>query len=197
MELSEKNKIVVKRSIKYTEPKKTGIYATGAKYLVKVTDEVEEPGRGCVHCGTCVQACTHNLSNPDSPTGVFYMEEIYRDGEGNRIDPEDEGIVFLEKILWINPDECCNCKRCVKMCPQRAIKVTENPDYHDIGVNLTNSEVINNCLSRANGDSTVSSAHLGKFPSKLSEDWIIDAAEILSPKGIIFMNMQAEWMISH
>ncbi len=182
MKSIEKNEVVVKKSIRYTEPVKTGIYATGAKHLVKITDDAEEPGRGCVYCGTCVEACTHNLSNPESKTGVFSMEVLYRDSEGNRVLPENEETVFMEKILWINPDECCNCKRCVKMCPQRAIKVTKNPDYHDIGVNLTNSEIINNCLSRASGNSTISSAHLGKFPSKLSEDWIIDAAEILSPQ---------------
>ncbi|MEF3254235.1 MAG: glutamate synthase, partial [Deferribacterales bacterium] len=89
---------------------------------------------------------------------------------------------FIEKILWITPEECCNCKRCVKMCPQRAIKVFKNPDYHDIGVKLSNHEVINNCLTRANGGSTLGSAHLGASSSKLSEDWLIDAAEILSPQ---------------
>jgi len=68
------------------------------------------------------------------------------------------------------------------MCPQRAIKVYENKDYKEIGVNLTNSEVINECLNRARGLSTIGSAHYGKYPSKLSEDWLIDAAEILSPQ---------------
>jgi|GEM_PF-1138141 len=176
------DEITVKRSIKYVEPDSTGIYALGAKYWVKVTDDKEEPGRGCIHCTTCVEACTHNLKNPDSETGVFDMETVYYDEKGNRVQPENDSINFIEKILWINPDECCNCKRCVKMCPQRAIKVTDNPDYNDMGVNLSNTEVINNCLSRADGKSTVSSAHLGRFSSKLSEDWLIDAAEILSPQ---------------
>lgn len=181
--MDAKLEITIKRSIKYVEPKTTGIYATGAKYWVKVTDESEEPGRGCVHCATCVEACTHNLSKPDSNTGVFNMEVIYYDSEGNRVaKSEEDKIHLIEKILWINPDECCNCKRCVKMCPQRAIKVYKNPDYHDIGVKLTNAEVINNCLVRANNGSTLSSAHLGSSPSKLSEDWLIDAAEILSPQ---------------
>lgn len=183
MKLDNKIEVRVKRSIKYTEPEKTGIYATGAKYWVKVTDEEDEPGRGCVHCATCVEACTHNLTNPDSSTGVFTMETVYYDFDDNRVLPEDtESIYLVEKILWINPDECCNCKRCVKMCPQRAIKVFKNPDYHDMGVPLSNSEVINNILNRADGNSTISSAHLGKTESKLSTDWIIDAAEILSPQ---------------
>lgn len=174
--------IVFKRQIKYAEPQSRGIYAQGAKYWVKVTDEIEEPGRGCVHCGTCVEACTHNLTNPASPTGVFSMEEICYDKDGMRVDKEDtDSVKIIEKILWINPDECCNCKRCVKMCPQRAIKVYENPDYHDIGVTLTGHEEINNILSRAAGKSTVSSAHLGRGKSKLYTDWLIDAAEILSP----------------
>jgi glutamate synthase domain-containing protein 2/NAD-dependent dihydropyrimidine dehydrogenase PreA subunit len=183
MKLNNNIELRIKRSIRYTEPTETGIYANGAKYWVKVTSEEEEPGRGCVHCSRCVQACTHNLKNPDSPSGVFSMETVYYDFDGNRVLP-DEGdkIALVEKILWINPDECCNCKRCVKMCPQRAIKVFKNPDYHDIGVALSNSEVINNCLNRANEKSTVSSAHLGRAESKLNTDWIIDAAEILSPQ---------------
>ncbi|MGA1861553.1 glutamate synthase-related protein [Deferribacter thermophilus] len=178
-----KKEIVVKKAIKYIEPIETGIYAKGAKYWVKVTSEEEEPGRGCVFCSRCVEACTHNLKNPNSEYGVFRMETIYYDDAGNRILPENEDKVHLvEKILWINPDECCNCKRCVKMCPQRAIKVYKNPDYHDIGVELTDSTVINNCLRRAEGDSMLSSAHLGAQKSKLSNDWLIDAAEILSPQ---------------
>ncbi|KAA0259167.1 glutamate synthase [Deferribacter autotrophicus] len=178
-----KKEVIVKTSIKYTEPKSTGVYARGAKYWVKVTTEEEEPGRGCVHCARCVEACTHNLNDPESGYGVFTMEMVYYDIEGNRVKAgEDDEIHLIEKILWINPDECCNCKRCVKMCPQRAIKVYKNPDYHDIGVEFTDSTVINNCLMRANGESTVSSAHLGLQKSKLSSDWLIDAAEILSPQ---------------
>jgi glutamate synthase domain-containing protein 2/glutamate synthase domain-containing protein 3 len=178
-----KKEIVVKRSIRYTEPTETGIFAQGAKYWVKVTDDAEEPGRGCVHCSTCVESCTHNLTKPESGIGVFSMETRYLDADGNRIEPEEKDkAAFLEKILWINPDECCNCKRCVKMCPQRSIKVTNNPDYKEIGVTLSGAEVINNIISRAKGKSTVSSAHLGKYPSKLDEDWLVDAAEILSPQ---------------
>jgi len=181
--LEYKKEIVIKRSIRYTEPADTGIYAQGAKYWVKVTDDAEEPGRGCVHCATCVESCTHNLTKPESGTGVFSMETRYLDPDGNRVEPEDKDkAAFLEKILWINPDECCNCKRCVKMCPQRAIKVFPNPDYKEVGVTLSGSEVINNIISRAAGKSTVSSAHLGKYPSKLDQDWMIDAAEILSPQ---------------
>jgi glutamate synthase domain-containing protein 2/glutamate synthase domain-containing protein 3 len=178
-----KKNVVIKRSIKYTEPDETGIFAQGAKYWVIVTDDIEEPGRGCVHCSTCVEACTHNLKNPESKTGVFSMETKYLDENYNRVEPEEtDKIAFLEKTLWINPDECCNCKRCVKMCPQRSIKVINNPDYHDIGVTLSGPVEINNIISRAKGKSTVSSAHLGRYPSKMDEDWLIDAAEILSPQ---------------
>ncbi|WP_022850953.1 glutamate synthase-related protein [Limisalsivibrio acetivorans] len=178
-----KNNVVTRRSIKYTEPDKTGIYAQGAKYWVEVTDELTEPGRGCVHCATCVDACTHNLAKPESPTGVFSMEVRYLDEEGNRVNMEaGDSVAFMEKILWINPDECCNCKRCVKMCPQRAIKVYENPDYNDVGVKLTGSGVINDIINRASNKSTVSSAHLGATQSKMDNDWLIDAAEILSPQ---------------
>jgi glutamate synthase domain-containing protein 2/flavodoxin len=180
--IKNRKDIVIQRAIKYAEPTEKGIYAQGAKYWVKVTDEIEEPGRGCVHCATCVEACTHNLANPASPNGVFSMEEVYYDDAGNRVKPEHgDEVHLIEKILWINPDECCNCKRCVKMCPQRAIKVYENPDYHDIGVSLTGHEQINNIISRAAGKSTVSSAHLGRAQSKMYTDWMVDAAEILSP----------------
>lgn len=178
-----KKDIVIKRAIKYTEPKERGIFAQGAKYWVKVTDELEEPGRGCVHCGTCVEACTHNLEDPKAGHGVFSMEERFSDEHGRRVMPEkNDPYAFIEKILWINPDECCNCKRCVKMCPQRAIKVYDNPDYNEIGCTLTGAAEINNIISRSKGKSTVSSAHLGNNPSKMNGDWIIDAAEILSPQ---------------
>lgn len=183
MVLKEQLNIIISKSIKYVEPDETGIFAQGAKYWVEVTDEQQEPGRGCVFCSRCVEACTHNLKNPDSECGVFKMEEVYYDDKKNRIDPENsDRIKFIEKILWINPDECCNCKRCVKMCPQRAIKVYNNPDYNEIGVSLTNAEVINECIHRSKGLSTIGSAHYGKYPSKLSEDFLIDAAEILSPQ---------------
>jgi len=183
MESKDKMDVIIKRSIKYVEPDDTGIYAQGAKYWVEVVDEEKEPGRGCVHCSTCVVECTHNLKQPGSKVGVFSMEELYYDKNGHRIAAESfDNVRYIEKILWINPDECCNCKRCVKMCPQRSIKVYKNPDYHDIGVPLSDAAVINDCLSRAKGLSTVSSAHMGAFPSKLNEDWLIDAAEILSPQ---------------
>ena len=183
MEISERLNIVVNKMVKYVEPVETGILATGARYWVEVTEENDEPGRGCVFCSRCVEACTHNLKNPESNCGVFTMEERYYDSDGKRVEIESgDKIKIIEKILWIDPDECCNCKRCVKMCPQRAIKVYENKDYKEIGVNLTNSDVINECLNRAKGLSTIGSAHYGKYPSKLSEDWLIDAAEILSPQ---------------
>lgn len=181
--LSDSIELRIQRSIKYVEPTETGIYAQGAKYWVKVTDDNEEPGRGCVHCSTCVEACTHNLANPESSTGVFSMETVYYNDKNERITPDEHNKIFLvEKILWINPDECCNCKRCVKMCPQRAIKVYNNPDYHDVGVPLSDANVINSVLTRAKGLPTVSSSHLGASPSKLNNDWLIDAAEILSPQ---------------
>ena len=183
MELNEKLNVVIKKKVKYVEPVETGILAAGSKYWVEVAEEEQEPGRGCVFCGRCVEACTHNLKSSDSGCGVFKMEEIYYNSDLNRVEPENSDVIkLIERILWIDPDECCNCKRCVKMCPQRAIKVYENKDYKEIGVNLTNSEVINECLNRSRGLSTIGSAHYGKYSSKLSEDWLIDAAEILSPQ---------------
>ncbi|MDH5680006.1 MAG: glutamate synthase-related protein [Spirochaetota bacterium] len=177
------HKLVRKTSIAHDEPKRLGMHNVGARYRVKVTSEEEEPGRGCIHCGTCVLECTHNLERPDLPFGVFWMEEIPVDAVGNPVAPSgDEEIILVDKVLHINQDECCNCKRCVKECPRGAIQVYEERDYHSIGCELTNHTVINSALKRSRGVSMVGSAHHGLNKSKIQHDWLIDAAEILSPQ---------------
>ncbi len=177
------HKLIRRTFITHDEPKKLGMHNIGAEYRVKVTSEEEEPGKGCIHCGTCVIECTHNLERSDLPFGVFWMEEIPVDAKGNRVQPDGtEEIVFVDKILHINQDECCNCKRCVKECPRGAIQVYEERDYHSIGCELTNHNVINSALKRSRGVSMVGSAHYGRMPSKIQSEWMIDAAEILSPQ---------------
>jgi len=77
----------------------TGILATGAKYWVEVTEEEQEPGRGCVFCGRCVEACTHNLKSPESNHGVFKMEEIYYDSDLNRVELEKTDKIKLNRKI--------------------------------------------------------------------------------------------------
>ncbi len=180
---NQAHKLIRRTFIVHDEPKKLGMHNIGAEFRVKVTSAEEEPGKGCIHCGTCVIECTHNLERPDLPFGVFWVEEIPVDAEGNRVQPDDdEEVIFVDKILHINQDECCNCKRCVKECPTGAIQVYEERDYHSIGNELTDHNVINSALKRSRGVAMVGSAHHGELPSKITNEWLIDAAEILSPQ---------------
>ncbi len=183
--VSGANKVILNRSILHDKPSGLGIANFKSPYRVKVVSESEDPGRGCVHCSACVTECTHNLNTPGTGSGVFYMEETFVDKEGNPVDPSEAlaaGTVFVSKTLHIVEEECCNCKRCVKMCPQGAIQITANPEYNDMGVPNSNAQVINDMVTRSKGVSMISSAHLGAKPSKLKDDWLIDAAEILSPQ---------------
>lgn len=183
--VSNSMRVVRKRSIVHDRPYRLGIENFKGQYKVKVVTEQEDPGRGCVHCGACVTECTHNLHTPQTGAGVFYMEEVPVDAQGHQVDPVEalkSDVIFVDKVLHIVEEECCNCKRCVKMCPQGAIQITFNPEYHDMGVPLSNSEVINDIVKRSIGETMISSAHHGRMPSKLKTQWLIDAAEILSPQ---------------
>ncbi|RMG60271.1 MAG: glutamate synthase [Deltaproteobacteria bacterium] len=182
MATREKVKIIRQTRIVYDPPKELGLYNYSPKFRVVVTSEEEEPGHGCVFCGTCVRECTHNLRHPELPGGVFWMEEIPVDEKGNRIEEPDSGVVLVDKILHIVEEECCNCKRCVKYCPQRSIKVFKNPDHFDIGNEVTNSEVIDLNLARSRGERLIGSAHRGTVRTGMRDYWMIDAAEILSPQ---------------
>lgn len=179
------DKIVLSRGIVHDRPLGLGIGNFKSPYKVKVVSESEDPGRGCVHCSACVTECTHNVNTPGTGAGVFYMEESYVDQNGDPADPAQlfsDSTLYVRKTLHIVEEECCNCKRCVKMCPQGAIQITANPEYHDMGVPNSNAEVINDMVTRSQGVTMISSAHLGPEPSKLRGDWLIDAAEILSPQ---------------
>ncbi|MDH4200676.1 MAG: glutamate synthase-related protein [Spirochaetia bacterium] len=182
---SERQIIIQNRSIVHDRPGKLGIENFKGQFKVRVASESDDKGRGCVYCGACVVECTHNLKSPHTGSGVFYMEEILVDISGNPLKPEfalSGDVLYYDKILHIVEEECCNCKRCVKMCPQGAIQIVNNPEYFDMGVPISNSEVINDMVSRSAGQSLIGSAHLGRQPSKLRQDWLIDAAEILSPQ---------------
>lgn len=181
-------KVVRKRSIVHDRPSYLGIENFKAKFKVEIVNEEQDPGRGCVHCSSCVLECTHNLKTPETGGGVYYMEEIYVDEVGNPLQPMDAlcgangPIVFVDKVLHIVEEECCNCKRCVKMCPQGAIRIVNNPEYHDMGVPNSDANVINQMVQRSMGETLIASAHKGPLPSKLKSQWLIDAAEILSPQ---------------
>lgn len=185
MNQTEQQKIIRARSIVHDKPKILGIENFKSQYKVRVVSESADAGRGCVHCSACVVECTHNLKRPETGSGVFYMEEVAVDESGNPLNPQmalAAEVIYYDKILHIVEEECCNCKRCVKMCPQGAIQITNNPEYNDMGVALSNADVINEMVSRSVGESLIGSAHLGRQPSKLRQDWYIDAAEILSPQ---------------
>ncbi|MDH4261417.1 MAG: glutamate synthase-related protein [Spirochaetia bacterium] len=181
----EQNKVIRFKSIIHDKPRQFGIENLKSKYKVRVVSENEDMGRGCIHCSACVVECTHNLKTPETGGGVFYMEEVAVDIEGTPLAPETAlttELVYYHKVLHIVEEECCNCKRCVKMCPQGAIQITDNPEYFNMGVPISNSEIINDMVSRSVGESLIGSAHLGRQASKLQKDWLIDAAEILSPQ---------------
>jgi len=183
--MPQQQKIVRFTSIVHDRPGQLGIENFKGQYRVEVVSPGEDGGRGCVFCGVCVAECTHNLKTPDTGGGVFYMEEVVVDKDGQALSPETammNEVVYLKKTLHIVEEECCNCKRCVKMCPQGAIVITNNPQYHDMGVALSNAEVINDMVTRSLGQPLIGSAHLGRQVSKLRQDWLIDAAEILSPQ---------------
>ena len=182
---SGSTKVINSRSIIHDRPEKLGIENFKSPYKVSVVTEAEDPGRGCVHCGVCVIECTHNLSRPQTGAGVFYMEEVPVNETGDAVDPIQallSPIMITDKTLHIVEEECCNCKRCVKMCPQGAIQITRNPEYEDMGVPNSNAEVINDIVTRSIGGAMIGSAHLGRNVSKMRDDWLIDAAEILSPQ---------------
>lgn len=180
--MGEKIKVIRQSKIVYDPPRELGMYNYSPRYRVVVTSEEDEPGHGCVFCSTCVFECTHNLKNPQLPHGVFWMEEVPVDEQGNRIEEPESGVFFVDKILHVVEEECCNCKRCVRYCPQYSIKVFDNPDYTDIGNRVTDAEVINQNLARSRGESLLYSSHLGPVRTGLRDHWMIDAAEILSPQ---------------
>ncbi len=180
--MAEKIKVIRETRIVYDPPKELGMYNYSPRYRVVVTSEEQEPGHGCVFCSTCVFECTHNLHHPEREEGVFWMEEIVVDEEGNRVEEPESGVFYVDKVLHISEDECCNCKRCVRYCPQYSIKVFDNPDYTDIGNKVTDADVINQNLARSRGEKLIHSAHLGPVRTGMRDYWFIDAAEILSPQ---------------
>lgn len=177
-------KRVVATEILHDPPLSRGIDNLGGQYHVRVFSEKELPGRGCIFCGICVEQCTHNLYSPQRPHGVFSMEEEVVDGTGEKVGPTHsagDGQLLVKKVLHIQEEECCNCKRCVKMCPRRSIEIFKSADYHDIGNPLTDAGVIADIIRRTRGQDTVGSSHLGLWESELA-NFMVDANIVLSPQ---------------
>lgn len=157
----------------YDPPLAVGIGQMGGPYRVKV-----DPDK-CVWCGTCVVNCTHNLTDTSRKTGIFQMKEHKLDKNGKRI-ARGNG-VSLAKELRIMDIDCCNCKRCVAMCPTNAITVDRNPNNAVIGTPLIGSKEIFQNLRRAFGKNMVGSMHDYLRPPEW-ENFCIDASIILNPQ---------------
>jgi glutamate synthase domain-containing protein 2/NAD-dependent dihydropyrimidine dehydrogenase PreA subunit len=161
------------RKVVYERPLKTGIGQMGGPWKVTV-----DPDK-CVWCYTCDESCTHNLSDLKRPTGVFMGVDTYLDDKGRRIASE-KGAESVRQELKIMDVDCCNCKRCVAMCPTNAITVDENPNYHVIGTASHGADVIFQNLKRSDGKFMTGSMHESTRPADY-ENFHIDASIILNP----------------
>ncbi|MGK7345782.1 MAG: glutamate synthase-related protein [Candidatus Nitrospinota bacterium M3_3B_026] len=162
------------RKIVYDRPLKVGIGQMGGEYRVTV-----DPGR-CVWCYTCVHECTHNLTDKMRKTGVFEGRDIYLDEKGRRLAEGAAGGAFLRQELRIMDADCCNCKRCVAMCPTNAITVDKNPNWHVIGTPDHGAKTIFQNLRRSYGWLMTESMMDYSQPPDY-EDFHIDASIILNP----------------
>jgi len=110
------------RKIVYDRPHKIGLGQMGGRYKVTV-----DPDK-CVWCYTCVHECTHNLTDRDRKYGVFEGKDVFLDEKKRRLpDTATEG-AYMRQELRIMDLDCCNCKRCVAMCPTNAITVDNSPN---------------------------------------------------------------------
>jgi glutamate synthase domain-containing protein 2/NAD-dependent dihydropyrimidine dehydrogenase PreA subunit len=163
------------REIIYDRPLEVGIGKVGGPYRVTV-----DPAR-CVWCYTCVFECTHNLSNPARKTCVFEGRDIYLDAQKRRLPDGAKGGALLRQELRIFDLDCCNCKRCVAMCPTNAITVDANPNYQIIGTPNHGPAIIFQNLARSEGKRMTSSMTEYSQPPDY-EDFHIDASIILNPQ---------------
>lgn len=134
----------------------------------------------CVWCYTCVEACTHNLTDRSRTFGVFEGRDIFFDGKGRRLAPTATEGETVRQELHVMDIDCCNCKRCVAMCPTNAITVDHNPNYKVIGAPNHGSDVIFQNLKRADGAFMTSSMYEYSAAPDF-EDFHIDASIILNP----------------
>ncbi len=157
--------------IVYDPPLQCGIGQVGGQYRVKV-----DPDK-CIWCSTCVVACTHNLTDLSRKVGVFEMRSHEVNDDGRRV-RENGG--YLVNELHVMDLDCCNCKRCVAMCPTNAITVDENPNYTVFGTGQIGPREVHENVRRAYGKSMVGS--MSNFDRPLEwEDFLIDASIILNP----------------
>jgi len=163
------NKIV------YDQPYECGVGQVGGPYRVTV-----DPDK-CVWCGICVTSCTHKLTDLKRKECVFEMREYPVNSDGRRLtgaSAEMDG--HLQKELHIMDIDCCNCKKCVAMCPTNAIIVDRNPNYAVLGTGSIGSREILQNVRRAYGKSMVGSMSDFQRPSEW-ENFLIDASIILNP----------------
>lgn len=163
----------VNRKIVYDPPLTTGVGNIGGPYRVVVDREK------CIFCGTCVINCTHNLTDRSRKTGIFNMISSSVDQKGRRV--RQGASDYVSKELHIMDLDCCNCKRCVAMCPTNAITVDRNPNHAVLGTEMINSNVIVQNVQRAYGKSMTSSMHEYQRPLEW-ENFLIDASIILNPQ---------------
>ncbi|MFW2330923.1 MAG: glutamate synthase-related protein [Nitrospinota bacterium] len=163
------------RKIVYERPPSIGIGKMGGPWLVTVDKDK------CVWCYSCVESCTHNISDPKRKTGVFEGRDIFLDKKKRRLPPGSKSGEFVSQELRIMDLDCCNCKRCVAICPTNAIVVDKNPNYHVIGTTNHGSEVLFQNLKRSEGKLMVSSMYDYSQPPDF-EDFHIDASIILNPQ---------------
>ncbi len=163
------------RTIEYDRPLKIGIGQMGGEFKVTV-----DPDK-CVWCYTCVEQCTHNLSDKSREFCVFEGRDIYQDSKGRRVSEETSDKALLRQELHIFDLDCCNCKRCVAMCPTNAITVDRNPNFNEIGTPDHGPKVIFQNLRRSYGHVMTSS--MNEYSQEPDyEDFHIDASIILNPQ---------------
>lgn len=166
---------MAERKIVYERPFEVGIGKMGGPYRVTVDPEK------CVWCYTCVHECTHNLSDPNRKTGVFEGRDIFMDSKKRRLPSSAASGDFMRQELRIMDLDCCNCKRCVAMCPTDAITVDKNPNWDVIGTPDHGPTTIFQNLRRSEGKLMTSSMmESSKAPDY--EDFHIDASIILNPQ---------------
>ncbi len=166
---------IVDRKIVYDRPPKIGIGRMGGPYKVTV-----DPDK-CVWCYTCVFECTHNITMPKRPFGVFEDVDVYYDEKKRRLPDTARQGAYLKQELRILDQDCCNCKRCVAMCPTDAIIVDTNPNYKVIGTPDHGATTILQNLQRSEGRLMTSSMmEYDQQPDY--EDFHIDASIILNPQ---------------
>jgi formate hydrogenlyase subunit 6/NADH:ubiquinone oxidoreductase subunit I len=69
-------------------------------YFLKKRGNIVQKTKDCIHCGNCQKSCRFK---------AVIMDKI-------------------NKRWLIDYDKCWRCKKCIKHCPQRALKLMKNND---------------------------------------------------------------------